>query len=132
MIETQKKAKQYHLPVSWIPLRHRKWHRGGLLPPEPVMLRSSSGDMLMQGLLCFGGSIKPMSSAFVVMKDPLGFPQKDCNVLQPHATLIKLNGKNLNHFCGNWMFAGLAQIPSEVIAFFQWFPLENFSHPHPK
>lgn len=53
----------------------------------------------MQGLLYFGGSIKPMSSASVVMKDPLGLSQKDCNALQPHPTLIKLNGKNLNHFC---------------------------------
>lgn len=82
------------------------------------MLRKSGGDTLMQRLLYFGGSIKPMSSAFVVMKDPLGFSQKDCNALQPHPTLIKLNGKDLNHFCGNRMFAGLAQIPSEVITFF--------------
>lgn len=63
-----------------------------------------------------------MSSAFVVMKDPLGFSQRDCNALQPHSTLIKLNGENLNHFCGDWIFAGLAQIPSEVITFFQQFP----------
>lgn len=90
------------------------------------MLGNSSGDMLMQGLLYFGGNIKPTSSAFLVMRDPPGFSLKDCNALQPHPTLIKLNGNNLNHICGNWMFAGLAQVPSEVITFFQQLPLENF------
>lgn len=122
----QKEAEQHHLPVPCIPLRHRKWHHGGLLPPEPVMLGNSSGDMLMQGLLYFGGNIKPTSSASLVMRDPPGFSLKDCNALQPHPTLIKLNGNNLNHICGNWMFAGLAQVPSEVIRFFQRLPLENF------
>lgn len=91
------------------------------------MLGNSSGDMLMQGLLYFGGNIKPTSSAFLVMRDAPGFSLKDCNALQPHPTLIKLNGNNLNHICGNQMFAELAQVPSEVITFFQRLPLENFS-----
>lgn len=61
------------------------------------------------------------------MRDAPGSSLKDCNALQPHPALIKLNGNNLNHICGNQMFAELAQVPSEVITFFQRLPLENFS-----
>lgn len=95
--------------------------------PKSVMLRTVVRHI--GELLCFGESIKPVFWAFVEMRDPLGFSQKDCNALRPHPTLIKLNGKNLNHFCGNWMFARLAQIPSEIITSFQQFPLQNFSVP---